>query len=103
MHPGSKLSFLIVGTGRSGTVYLARLLTGVGIPCSHERVFNGNDIDDAIRALEAPGGKNSECSRYFGLDEHTLPLAESSYMAVPFLLHPWLADAAIIHVVRDPL
>jgi hypothetical protein len=102
MHGKPDLLYLVVGTGRSGTVYLARLLTSVGIPCSHERIFNGNDIDDSVRILSGDG-QSSACSSHCGLDDSMQPVAESSYMAVPFLDHPLLTDCAIVHVVRDPL
>jgi hypothetical protein len=102
MHGKAELLYLVVGTGRSGTVSLARLLTSVGVPCSHERVFNGNDIDGAVRVLNGDG-KSSACSSHCGLDDQMQPVAESSYMAVPFLDHPLLKDCAIVHVVRDPL
>src|SRR6516165_7960197 len=62
-----KLQYLVVGTGRSGTVYLARLLTSIKIPCGHERVFNGEDIDAALAILEQ-GGSNSWCSQVCGLE-----------------------------------
>jgi len=34
-----KLEYLIVGTPRSGTAYMARLLTEAGKPCGHESIF----------------------------------------------------------------
>ena len=34
-----KLDFLVTGTGRCGTVYMAELLTSLGIPCGHESLF----------------------------------------------------------------
>jgi hypothetical protein len=102
MSTAIKLQYLVVGTGRSGTVYVAKLLTAAGFPCSHERIFTGGDPAEAARILEA-GGKNSECSTHFGLEFAGPPVAESSYMAVPFLEHEALRHCSLIHVVRDPL
>jgi hypothetical protein len=90
----NKLNFIVVGTGRCGTVYFAKLLTAVGIPCSHERIFTHAGLDR--------GGNDSDVSRWAGLSVHDFLLAEASYMAVPFLDHPILKSATIIHAVRDP-
>ncbi len=104
--PGAiKLRYIVVGTGRSGTVSVAKWLTRAGVACSHERFFRGTDADDLVRALTVPHthAANSDCSTHFGLEPLEMPIAESSFMAVPFLEHPVLRDCAIIHVVRDPL
>jgi hypothetical protein len=101
-HASTNLQYLVVGTGRSGTVYTAKLLTALGIPCGHELIFNGGNLPDALRIGEQ-GGKNSACSTHCGLDFQVHPIAESSYMAVPFLQHECLKSCTIIHVVRDPL
>jgi hypothetical protein len=98
----TNLEYLVVGTGRSGTLYAAKLLTAVGIPCGHERIFNGGDISNVSHVIEQ-GGDNSACGMHFGLEFEGRPIAESSYMAVPFLDHETLKDSTIIHVVRDPL
>ena len=42
-----KLKYLVTGTGRSGTVYMARLLTSLGIPCSHEMIFDYRGFGDS--------------------------------------------------------
>ena len=97
------LRFIVTGTGRSGTVGLASLLTDVGFPCSHERFFNGTSLEESLRLMEANDGENSFCSRHFGLPGQTDPVvAESSYMAAPYLDQPSLAGATIIHAVRNP-
>lgn len=97
------LHYLVIGTGRCGTVHLAKLLTSVGIPCGHERIFTGGDIQTALQEAAAGDRENSECSAYFGLEFDGSPLAEASYMAVPFLEDEALHDCTLIHVVRDPL
>jgi hypothetical protein len=98
----TKLRYLVAGTGRSGTVYLAKLLTSVQIPCGHEHFFQGEDLNAALARL-AEGGANSACSQICGLESGTVPIAESSYLAVPFLDHDCLRGCTIIHGVRDPV
>jgi hypothetical protein len=39
-----KLDYLVAGTGRCGTVYMARLLTSLGINCLHEGVFGNEHV-----------------------------------------------------------
>lgn len=39
-------SFLITGTGRNASAYIARVLTEAGMPCGHERWFNPYGIRD---------------------------------------------------------
>jgi hypothetical protein len=99
----NKLKFIVVGTGRCGTVYMAKLLTEVGIPCSHERIFANNGINYAAYILNYGGGQNSLSARDANLDNCWPVIAESSYMAAPYLDHFCLKDATIIHVVRDPV
>lgn len=98
-----QLRYIATGTGRSGTVGLATTLTSAGIPCSHERFFNGTTLDESLRLMEAKGGENSACSQHCGLPEHTdQVVGESSYMAAPYLDAPCFTDATIIHAVRNP-
>ncbi|MEI8270832.1 MAG: hypothetical protein WCG45_05710 [bacterium] len=103
--------YLVVGTGRCGSVYMARLLTSLGIPCSHEAIFNYKGLDFAKKVLigEAPL-ETSFCSTHDILNnEEKLEdwlegeiIAESSYMAAPFLNESFLNEVKIIHVVRNP-
>ncbi len=90
----NKLYFIIVGTGRCGTVYFAKLLTSIGIPCSHECLFGPEGLN-----LK---GKNSHVSKNY-LGSQSFVMAEASYMAVPYLDYDILADATIIHAVRNPI
>lgn len=98
----TKLDYLVVGTGRSGTLYAAKLLTALGFPCGHERVFNGSELSELSDSIDRDCN-NSACGKHFGLEFAGCPIAESSYMAVPYLDHEILKDCRIIHVVRDPL
>lgn len=107
--------YLVTGTGRCGTVYMARLLTSLGIPCGHESVFDYRGIRWAEKRLkreeplelsyvsqtEYKDGKWKPLDRW--LVDLTSIVAESSYMAAPFLNEPIMQGATVIHVVRDPV
>jgi len=67
--------FVIVGTGRSGSTYIARLLRECGIPCGHEQWWNPFE-------KRTPGLK-----------------VDSSWCVVPFLE---AYRGVIWHQVRDP-
>lgn len=74
------LKYIVTGTGRCGTNYLAKLLSSAGISCGRESVFN--------TTLKATGKLQ----------------ADSSWMALPYLEnHPdkW-SKSTIIHLVRNP-
>jgi LPS sulfotransferase NodH len=71
---------IIVGTGRSGSGYLSKLLTLNGIMCGHEHSFNP--------------------SRH-GPIQHPYQ-ADSSWLAVPYLDN-YIHNTKILHVVRDPI
>jgi LPS sulfotransferase NodH len=47
----AKLKFLVTGSGRSGTNYMSRFLTSVGIMCGHESIFTHDGITEAIYRL----------------------------------------------------
>ena len=101
-----KLKYLVTGTGRSGTVYMSRFLTSVGIMCGHESIFTPQGINEAsMRLTHVNNIKTSKVSliendNWF---DHNLQIAESSYMSCPFLQHDILKDTKIIHVIRNPL
>jgi|GEM_PF-1775667 tetratricopeptide (TPR) repeat protein len=80
---GIRLKFLITGTGRCGTGYMAKLLASAGIPCGHEEIFSFLVNTDKLISTQLTG--------------------ESSWLAVPFLSSPWLRDITLIHAVRNPL
>lgn len=109
-----KLSYLVTGTGRSGTVYMARLLTSVGIQCGHEAIFDWQGIRGAERRLSGEQQiEASYASRTRWDNGKWVPLekwldteeiqAESSYLAAPFLKEKLLEGVPVIHVVRDPI
>jgi hypothetical protein len=107
-----KIDYLVTGTGRCGSVYMARLLTSLGIPCSHEAIFNPGGIDRARRVMNGSEPvTNSHCSRYDLITKKPIEdwvdttniCAESSYMAAPFLDDDMFSKSKIIHAVRNPM
>lgn len=72
---------LVTGIGRSGTGYMARVLTEAGLPCGHEALYGA---DTARR----PGWQNRR--------------AESSWYAAPWIgsLGP---STLIVHLMRHPV
>jgi len=106
-----ELKFIVVGTGRCGTVYMARLLTGLGIPCGHESIFSFEGLQRALPILR--GHRQPSLSYVSTCDVLTnkrLPkwinpkqiVAESSYMAAPFLAEASIEKVPIIHIARHP-
>jgi hypothetical protein len=94
-----RLKYIAAGCGHCGTGYVARLLTSAGIVCGHEHVFDVNThkrptdrIDDEAPLGPAPWGFPWEQVQ-----------AESSWLACFHLNHPCVAEATIIHIVRNPL
>ncbi len=73
-----KINYIISGTPRSGTGFMAKLFTSAGIPIGHEMFFG------------MPG------HGYFPKNAQ----GDSSWMAVPFI-HNF--DATVIHIVRNPI
>ena len=76
------LRYVIVGTGHSGTGYVAQLLTRAGVPCGHEQIFWANGfVNDAVAGLAA----------------------DSSWAATYHLSHPIVRAARLVHAIRHPL
>jgi hypothetical protein len=109
-----KIKYLVVGTGRCGTVYMARLLTSLGVTCGHECCFDWRGFDYAEAKLDGLiPMQTSDCSKNKFQDGSHFPIgkwldeskivAESSYMASPFLQHKLFNETKIIHVVRNPI
>lgn len=99
-----KMDYLVTGTGRCGTMFMANFLTSVGIPCSHEAVFTPNGLGWAKAVMDGKvpreSSRISEGKRCVAPHPGEPFVAESSYMAAPFLDR---VEAKIIHVVRNPL
>lgn len=84
----SEPRFVITGTGRSGTMHTARLLTAAGLRCGHEEYFRGNPSlfergprRRGVGKLRTPVGRAREWwrRRPLRLD------GDASWMAVPRL------------------
>ena len=88
----SNPEIVISSTGRCGSVYVAKLLTSVGILCDHESYFGptGKEIE------------NSFVSKREGLHKFPKRIAESSMFSAPFL-KTLDSKTKIIHLVRHPL
>ena len=120
-----KLDFLVTGTGRCGTVYMAELLTSLGIPCGHESFFQmpegSKEVNQVERKFEKIITKKIQpqlskvsmqpsrdvegeaLRRHPAWVEESKIVADSSYFSAPFLNHNLLKNTKIIHVVRNPL
>ena len=108
------MKYLVTGTGRCGTVFVARFLTSVGIPCGHESIFDWRGYRWAEKRLagEEPlelslvskakydGKEWKDIDGWINLNEMQ---AESSYMSAPFLNEELLQGVPVIHVVRNPI
>ncbi|NIQ15395.1 MAG: hypothetical protein GTO02_13665, partial [Candidatus Dadabacteria bacterium] len=81
------IKYIVTGTGRCGTMFMSKLLTSAGIDCGHEVIFTNEGLEAAKQNLF--------------LNKETV--AESSYMAAPYLNDPILSEATIIHLVRQPM
>lgn len=106
------LKFIVTGTGRCGTVFMARFLTSIGIPCGHECIFTPFGLQEAKTRLENANRRQlSHCSTNDVLTRKPIPswvnvkeiVAESSYMSAPFLDDNILVKSKVIHVIRNPL
>ena len=109
-----ELKYLVVGTGRCGTVFAARVLTSLGINCGHECCFDWRGIDYAKAKLmgaipihtsetsmyQYQNGEHHPIARWLNEDEI---VAESSYMAAPFIRDQCFQNTKFIHVVRNPV
>jgi len=73
------MKYLITGTGRCGTGYIAMVLRGAGVKCGHENVFGRTGIESA-----------------------RLWDADSSWYAAFYLDDPILDGLTIVHLVRHP-
>lgn len=98
-----KLKYIIVGSGRCGTVYMSKWMTKCGIPCGHESIFTPLGIGEAVRRLITPRLiEMSNVSLKYGHHPSDI-VADSSYMAAPFLNEITFKDAIKIHITRHPL
>lgn len=98
-----QIEYIVTGTGRCGTLFMANLLTSMGILCGHEAVFTPRGMDWASLVLN---GKRNARSSFISAGDNLSDtcegemIADSSYMAAPYLNK---IDAKVIHVVRNPI
>jgi hypothetical protein len=109
-----KLSYLLASAGRSGSVFIAKLLTSAGLPCGHESIFDWHGLEFAkerlaghrtltlseasIKQKDIVTQADEYLDAWVDLDKLE---AESSYMCVPFLSD--FESIPLIHVVRHPV
>jgi hypothetical protein len=79
-----EIDFIITGAPRSGTSYIARILSYLGIECGHESMFNPWEI------------------RYEQIRFDARKWGDSSWLAAPFL-EKLPRVTKVFHIVRDPL
>lgn len=80
----AELDFLITGTGRCGTGFMAKSFCSAGLRCGHERIFEFQRVRTEL--VEQAGF-----------------VADSSWPAAPNVNHPVAQRALIIHLVRHPI
>ena len=80
----SPIDFVVTGTPRSGTTYVAKVLQKLGLECRHERRFTPWDV--VIESYRL----------------NSVPWGDSSWLAAPFL-HLLPPTTRVLHIVRDPL
>ena len=104
----NNLKYIGTGTGRCGTVCIAKFLTHIGIPCGHESIFDFASEDIIKERIENPNSRTySECSVHLfaNKEEKWIDpgkiIADSSYLAVPYF--HLVPNIPIIHIVRNPI
>ena len=84
--PPQRPAIIVTGTGRCGTGFAAHWLSSAGIRTGHEAIFMYRGIDAAL--------KRAAMFRQFK--------ADASWMAAPYLDHPFLENVPIVHQMRHP-
>lgn len=86
------MKYLITGTGRCGTGYIAQALNSTEVTkCTHEQVFNAQGIEFARECITAHRN-----NLWWGWE------GESSWYAAFYLDDPVLDGMTIVHLVRHP-
>lgn len=86
--------FVITGCGRSGTTYIAELLSRLGCTCTHEKFFTGKRPSRLAEYLARVGWQP--------LRWPAPPYGEAAWEAAPLL--PLLPDDTLVfHQLRHPL
>jgi hypothetical protein len=85
-HEPRKLELILTGSGRCGTGFAAQWLSSAGVHCGHETFFSYRGLDAAVEKL----------SRFKGF------MADSSWLAAPYLDNALLVGIPIVHITRHP-
>ncbi|MCL2932552.1 MAG: sulfotransferase domain-containing protein [Trichodesmium sp. MAG_R03] len=86
--------YLVVGTARSGTKFMAYAFRSVGIKCGHESFFGAPSRKQLYLTEQVVGQR---------MLNHPELEADSSWLAVPFLKTECVPkDVSIIHLTRHP-
>jgi len=103
------MDFLVTGTGRCGTLYVARLLNTAGILCGHESIFTPKGLQHAKfllnnkNKINISGISTSDKEQWIRRRDIPKINSDSSYMATPYLTSDLLKNTTIIHLVRHPI
>lgn len=105
------LDFIVTGTGRCGTVSVAKHLSSIGLMCGHETVFHADSLQLAkwrwnhrrlqpsvVSTHELENQTWKETCRWF--DPNKM-IGDCSLMAAPFLSDPELATTRKVLLVRN--
>lgn len=85
--PRRPLSFVVTGCARSGTGFASRIMSMVGVPCEHEKVFTLRSVTGECIELSQP-------------EQDTW--GDSSCMAAP-VLDRLPENTVVFHQVRNPV
>jgi hypothetical protein len=79
-----EIDFIITGTPRSGTSYIAQVLSFIGLECGHESMFNPWE------------------ARYEQIRSDARKWGDASWLAAPFL-EKLPSSTKVFHMVRHPI
>lgn len=99
-----QLKLLVTGTGRCGTLYYAKVLTQLGIPCGHESLFDFRGYDGLCERLS--GIRPIVLSKISSDDPWVDPakiVADSTYGVAPYLRREPCKGVPVLHIVRHPM
>ena len=92
MSPESSTRFVVAGCSRSGTTYTAKLMSALGYPCGHERIFN-------IWRIYGLGELSDPMTAFYGSDAKQ---GDASFLSIPYL-DQLPEGTVVLHQIRNPL
>lgn len=112
-----KLRYIVTGTGRCGTVYIAKLLSSLGYPCGHETIFqcdgmtynkarmeNSTELPTlTVSPIAKLASEDDEKNGFIWYGNNRELVADASYMAAPFIDKECFRGVGVIHTIRNPL